>query len=173
MSFKFNKKAVITGLSSTEADKILVYAQTIKRISSQSSFSVDRNIFCVDVGAAALKKQSKTDCKWVQEELENARIIPGAVITVSGKERYVKTEVCDHELLLNLGFSLRAFPCLWGVFNTLVKNKFTSHLVTILLWYLVSTSVVRNNFNVVTALPRHFLTYGRQPEVRCWSLKTS
>lgn len=103
MSFKFNKKAVITGLSSTEADKTLVYAQTIKRISSQSSFSVDRNIFCVDVGAAALKKQSKTDCKWVQEELENARIIPGAVITVSGKERYVKTEqeVIDHFKLLS------------------------------------------------------------------------
>lgn len=112
MSFKFNKKAVITGLSSTEADKILVYAQTIKRISSQSSFSVDRNIFCVDVGAAALKKQSKTDCKWLQEELENARIIPGVIITVSGKERYVKTEVCDHKLLLNLGFSFRVIPCL-------------------------------------------------------------
>lgn len=155
MSFKFNKKAVITGLSSTEADKTLVYAQTIKRISSQSSFSVDRNIFCVDVGAAALKKQSKTDCKWVQEELENARIIPGAVITVSGKERYVKTEVCDHELLLNVGFFLRMFPCLWGIFHTLVKNEFTSHLVTIMLWYLVCTSV-RNNFNVVTAILRHF-----------------
>ena len=93
MSFKFNKKAVVTGLSSTEADKILVYAQTIKRISSQNSFSVDRNIFCVDVGAAALKKQSKTECRWLPEEVEKARIIPGTIITVNGKERYVKTEV--------------------------------------------------------------------------------
>ncbi|XP_068697930.1 uncharacterized protein [Montipora capricornis] len=103
MSFKFNKKAVVTGLSSTEADKILVYAQTIKRISSQNSFSVDRNIFCVDVGAAALKKQSKTECKWLPEEVEKARIIPGTIITVNGKERYVKTEeeVIDHFKLLS------------------------------------------------------------------------
>lgn len=93
MSFKFSKKAIVTGLSSVEAGKVLVYAQTIKRISSQNSFSVDGNIFCVDIGAAASKKQSKKECRWLPEEVENAGISLGTIITVNGKERYVKTEV--------------------------------------------------------------------------------
>ena len=94
MSFKFNKKALVTGLSCVEADKRIVYAQTIKRISSQNAVLVDGNIFCVDIGAAALKKQSKTEKGWLPEEVENASIIPGTIITVNSKERYVKTEVC-------------------------------------------------------------------------------
>lgn len=93
MSFKFNKKAVVTGVSSVEADKFLVYAQTVKKVSSENSCALDRNIFCVDVGAAALKKQSKKERKWLEEELENAKITAGVIITVNGKERYVKTEV--------------------------------------------------------------------------------
>lgn len=98
MSFKFSKKAIVTGLSSVEADKFLVYAQTIKRNSSQNSCLLDWNIFCVDIGAAALKKQSKKERTWQQEEVENAGIAPGTIITVNGKERYVKTEVCAYKL---------------------------------------------------------------------------
>ena len=97
MSFKFNKKAVVTGVSSVETDKLLVYAQTVKRISSENSRSLDGNIFCVDVGAAALKKQSKKERQWLLEEVENARITPGTIITVNAKERYVKTEVRDNK----------------------------------------------------------------------------
>ena len=51
MSFKFNKKAVVTGVSSVEAGKLLVNAQTVKKISSENGCSLDGNIFCVDVGA--------------------------------------------------------------------------------------------------------------------------
>ena len=98
MSFKFSKKAVVTGLSSIEADKLLVYAQTIKRISSQNNCLVDDTIFCVDIGAAALRKQSKKERDWLPEEVENAGITPGTIITVNGKERYVKTEVCACKL---------------------------------------------------------------------------
>lgn len=98
MSFKFNKKALVTGLSCVEADKRIVYAQSIKRISSQNAVLVDGNIFCVDIGAAALKKQSKTEKGWLPEEVENAGIIPGTIITVNSKERYVKTEVCTFKL---------------------------------------------------------------------------
>ena len=94
MSFKFNKKAVVTGVSSVEAGKLLVYAQTVKKISSENGCSLDGNIFCVDVGAAALKKQSKKERRWLEEEADNAKITPGTIITVNGKERYVKTEVC-------------------------------------------------------------------------------
>ena len=94
MSFKFNKKAVVTGVSSVEAGKLLVYAQTVKKISSENGCSLDGNIFCVDVGAAALKKQSKKERRWLEEEADNAKITPGTIITVKGKERYVKTEVC-------------------------------------------------------------------------------
>ena len=101
MSFKFNKKAIVTGVSSVEADKFLVYAQTVKRVSSENSCSLDNDIFCVDVGAAALKKQSKKERKWLEEEIENAKITPGTIITVNGKERYVKTEVCYNKILNN------------------------------------------------------------------------
>jgi len=94
MSFKFNKKAVVTGVSSVEAGKLLVYAQTVKKISSENGCSLDGNIFCVDLGAAALKKQSKKESRWLEEEADNAKITPGTIITVNGKERYVKTEVC-------------------------------------------------------------------------------
>lgn len=102
MSFKFNKKAVVTGVSSVEAGKLLVYAQTVKKISSENGCSLDGNIFCVDVGAAALKKQSKKERRWLEEEADNAKITPGTIITVNGKERYVKTEVenVDHLGLL-------------------------------------------------------------------------
>ena len=103
MSFKFNKKALVTGLSCVEADKRIVYAQTIKRISSQNAVLVDGNIFCVDIGAAALKKQSKTEKGWLPEEVENAGIIPGTIITVTSKERYVKTEVC---IFINFSISV-------------------------------------------------------------------
>jgi len=95
MSFKFNKKAVVTGVSSVEAGKLLVYAQTVKKISSENGCSLDGNIFCVDLGAAALKKQAKKERRWLEEEADNAKITPGTIITVNGKERYVKTEVCD------------------------------------------------------------------------------
>jgi len=94
MSFKFNKKAVVTGVSAVEAGKLLVYAQTVKKVSSENGCSLDWNVFCVDVGAAALKKQSKKERRWLEEEADNAKIIPGTIITVNGKERYVKTEVC-------------------------------------------------------------------------------
>lgn len=94
MSFKFNKKAVVTAVSAVEPDKLLVYAQLVKKISSENGCLLDGNIFCVDVGAAALKKQSKKECRWLEEEVENAKITPGTIITVNGKERYVKTEVC-------------------------------------------------------------------------------
>lgn len=102
MSFKFSKKAVVTGLSCVEADHVLVYAQTIKRISSGNSFAVEGIIFCVDIGAAALEKQSKKECRWLPEEVEIAGITPGAIITVNGKERYVKREqeIVDHFKLL-------------------------------------------------------------------------
>ena len=94
MSFKFNKKALVTGVSAVEADKLLVYAQNVKKISSENGCILDGIIFCVDVGAAALKKQSKKERWWLEEEVENAKITPGTIITVNGKERYVKTEVC-------------------------------------------------------------------------------
>lgn len=121
MSFKFNKKAVVTGVSSVEADKFLVYAQTVKKVSSENSCALDRNIFCVDVGAAALKKQSKKQRKWLEEELENAKITAGVIITVNGKERYVKTEVENIDHLRLLGS--QAFQLFCPAFGSVSDNE--------------------------------------------------
>ena len=86
-------KAIVTGLSCLDDDRIVVFAQAIITNLKEARHSLDGNAFCVDVGAAAFKKKSKKDHRWLKEEVEKARITPGVVITVNGKERYVRTEV--------------------------------------------------------------------------------
>ncbi|XP_078365577.1 uncharacterized protein LOC144649855 [Oculina patagonica] len=121
MSFKFNKKAVVTAVSALEPDKLLVYAQLVKKISSENGCLLDGNIFCVDVGAAALKKQSKKECRWLEEEVENARITPGTIITVNGKERYVKTEPENVDYLRLL--TPQAFQLFCPAFGPISDNE--------------------------------------------------